>query len=71
MKRMIEKGKGKRETKTKCRANKKERSPLNVTSEAEETEADIRNKLAAHGGSTRATCPRLLLSHEISAQLLV
>ena len=37
----------------------------------EETKADVIKPLAAHGGSTRATCPWLLLLHVISAQVLV
>ena len=37
----------------------------------EETKADVIKQLAAHGGSTRATCPWLLLLHVISAQVLV
>ena len=37
----------------------------------EETKADDIKQLAAHGGSTRATCPWLLLLHVISAQVLV
>ena len=37
----------------------------------EETKADDIKQLAAHGGSTRATCPWLLLLHEFSAQVLV
>ena len=38
---------------------------------AEETKADDIKQLAAHGGSTRATCPWLLLLHVFSAQVLV
>ena len=37
----------------------------------EETKADDIKQLAAHGGSTRATCPWLLLLHVFSAQVLV
>ena len=37
----------------------------------EETKADDMKQLAAHGGSTRATCPWLLLLHVFSAQVLV
>ena len=104
MKRMMEKGKGKRRTLTKCRANKRRRFAALSTREAEETEvespmkrmmekgergnakhrriialtkkqrsvaqctsvtektkADVIKPLAAHGGSTRATCFWLLL----------
>ena len=71
MKRMMEKGKGKRRTQTKCRANKRRRFAAQSTREAEETKADHRNKVAAYGGSTNATCPWLLLSHAFSAQVYV
>ena len=71
MKRMMEKGKGKRRTQTKCRANKRRRFAAQSTREAEETKADHRNIVAAHGGSTSATCPWLLLSHAFSAQVSV
>ena len=68
---MMEKGKGKRRTLTRCRANKKQRFAAKSTREAEETKADHRNKVAAYGGSTNATCPWLLLSHAFSAQVSV
>ena len=71
MKRMMEKGKGKRRTLMKCRANKKQRFAAQSTREAEETKADHRNIVAAQGGSTSATCPWLLLSHAVSAQVSV
>ena len=45
MKRMMEKGKGKRRTQTKCRANKRRRCAALSTREAEETKADHRNNL--------------------------
>ena len=64
------KGKGNAKQRRNAALTEKGRSPLNVTSEAEETKAGIINKLATHGGSTRATCPWLLLLHEFSAQVL-
>ena len=45
MKRMMEKGKGKRRTQTKCRANKRRKFAAQSTREAEETKADHRNNL--------------------------
>ena len=45
MKRMMEKGKGKRRTQTKCRANKRRRFAAQSTREAEETKANHRNNL--------------------------
>ena len=45
IKRMLEKGKGKRRTQTKCRANKRRRFAALSTREAEETKADHRNNL--------------------------
>ena len=73
MKRMMD-GKGERGNAKHRRIialTKKQRSAAQCTSVTEETKADDIKQLAAHGGSTRATCPWLLLSHVFSAQVLV